>query len=75
MIRSKAQLSMFDPEPATSDAALSERVVPEEALAWLDENLTRREALTNTTAETTRWLDRTRAAARIENQAAAAQLL
>ncbi|WP_428842050.1 HNH endonuclease signature motif containing protein, partial [Mycobacterium intermedium] len=41
----------------------------------MDENLTRREALTNTTAETTRWLDRTRAAARIENQAAAAQLL
>ncbi|WP_415624227.1 hypothetical protein, partial [Mycobacterium intermedium] len=61
-----SQLSMFDPEPATPDAALSERVVPEEALAWLDENLTRREALTNTTAETTRWLDRTRAAARIE---------
>ncbi|GFG88090.1 hypothetical protein MBOU_01320 [Mycobacterium bourgelatii] len=71
-----SQLSMFDdPRPATSRGRLSERVVPEEALAWLDESLVRREALLSTTAETTKWLDRVRAAARVENQAAAAQLV
>ncbi|WP_460688058.1 DUF222 domain-containing protein, partial [Mycobacterium bourgelatii] len=69
---SDSQLSMFDdPRPAT----LTERVVPQEALAWLDESLVRREALLSTTAETTKWLDRVRAAARVENQAAAAQLV
>ncbi|OPE45739.1 hypothetical protein, partial [Mycobacterium intermedium] len=61
-----SQLSMFDAGPAP----LTERVVPEEALAWLDENLVRQEALATTTAEVTTWLDRVRAASRVENQAA-----
>ncbi|WP_083148842.1 13E12 repeat family protein, partial [Mycobacterium intermedium] len=44
-------------------------------MAWLDENLVRQEALATTTAEVTTWLDRVRAASRVENQAAAAQLV